>query len=373
MLLVTRSYPSVDNLYQYPFVHRRVLAYLDRGHSVLVFRLTGQAALRHLFEGVICHSGDAEALAACARDFGPDVIAAHGLSETMWEALAPLETLPMRFWLHGSEIPAFFRAKAMAIARPDERALALRQVAERAAFWQAMLGSRRAFKLVFPSQSAVTMFKEDIGGLLLDQDYRVIANPIDTDLFAYLPKTSEQRRSILSIRPYDSSTYGNDLAVEAINLLSRRADFACLRFTFIGDGPLFEETLAPLRRFTNVRIERRFLLQSEIALQHRTHGIFLVPTRLDTQGVSRDEAMSSGLVPVTNDLPVVREFADEQCCGLAPPENPHALAREVAAMLDDPGLFARRSEAAAATVRASRSHSRVTTAELQFLREAVDG
>jgi glycosyltransferase involved in cell wall biosynthesis len=36
-----------------------------------------------------------------------------------------------------------------------------------------------------------------------------------------------------------------------------------------------------------------------------------VPSRTDTQGVSRDEAMSSGLVPVTNAVAAIPEFVDD--------------------------------------------------------------
>ena len=38
ILVLTRSYPAPGDLYQYPFVHRRVLAYARAGHEVVVFR-----------------------------------------------------------------------------------------------------------------------------------------------------------------------------------------------------------------------------------------------------------------------------------------------------------------------------------------------
>ncbi len=55
-------------------------------------------------------------------------------------------------------------------------------------------------------------------------------------------------------------------------------------FHFVGDGPLFDVTLEPVRGLPNVRVERRFLSHDEIARMHRQFGVFLVPTRMDAQG-----------------------------------------------------------------------------------------
>jgi len=374
ILVVTRSYPAPRDLYQYPFVHRRVLAYAAASHDVAVFRPAAQAGLTsHLFDTVTCHSGDAGAFQEFVAGWQPTTIAAHGFSEQMWPWLEPVsKTIPILAWLHGSEIPEFFRRKAVRIADPAARAKALDAVRKRCDFWIRFLGSRPAlFRLVFVSNSAVELARQDFGEMLGARDFTVIPNPIDTDLFAYQPKAPEDRLRILMIRPFDSLTYGNDLAVSAILRLAGRKGFDRLRFTIIGDGPLFDETLRPLSGLAEVRVERRFLTQAEIAAEHRRHGIFLVPTRLDTQGVSRDEAMASGLVPVTNLIPAVAEFTDATCAGLAPPDDANGLAEVLWAMNEDPALFLRRSQAAAERVRRQSGHRRIIAAELDLLEEAA--
>jgi glycosyltransferase involved in cell wall biosynthesis len=374
ILVVTRSYPAPGDLYQYPFVHRRVLAYRALGHEVAVFRPNGGEQCTAEFEGVSWQSGGPADLAAVAGRWSPDVIAAHGLSEAMWPAVSQLDSIGIRAWLHGSEIPAFFRRKAELIADAVERDRALTQVEERRTFWRGLLADAPPkLKLIFPSKGAVSLAREDMGDRLGDIRYDILPNPIDTELFRYAPKPAEQRWSVLSIRPYDSPSYANDLAVAAVKRLSTRRGFDRLRFTFIGDGPLFEDTLRPVREIPNVTIRRTFLTQREIAEEHRGHGIFLVPTRLDTQGVSRDEAMASGLVPVTNDLPVVREFADEKCAALAAPDDSTGLADELWRMVEDPELFQRRSTAAAERVRWQSGNERIIPAELALLAEAADG
>jgi len=376
ILLLTRSYPEDGDLYQYPFVHRRVLAYRAEGHDVLVFR-QGQdsGASRHVFDGVECLTGGPETFEAATEQFEPDVIAAHGFCETMWPVLRRAAgAVPVRAWLHGSEIPAFFRTKAECIAEPTARARALAAVERRRHFWRGFLGDPPPrFGLVFVSASAVAMMREDVGAQLDDIGVSIIPNPIDTDLFAYRCKSPDDRFAVLSIRPFDSPTYGNDMTVAAIRSLAVREDFERMRFTIIGDGPLFEQTLGPLAGFGNVTVQRRFMGQSEIAIEHAKHGIFMVPTRLDTQGVSRDEAMASGLVPVTNAVSAVPEFVDERCAALAPAEDSGALADALWEMVKDPGLFQSRSVAAAERVRRQSGQDRVIPAELALLEEAARG
>lgn len=376
ILVLTRSYPEDGDLYQYPFVHRRVLAYRAAGHRTAVFRQRpGESQSAHVFDGVECVSGGAAAFDRKVAEWRPHVIAAHGFCDTMWPMASGLcGRVPIRGWLHGSEIPAFFRAKALGIADPDRRALTLAAVDQRVRFWTDFLSTpRKDFGLVFVSNSAVAMMREDVGDLIDRADVAVIPNPIDTDLFSYRPKAADDRLSVLSIRPFDSPSYGNDMSVAAIRTLARRPGFDAMRFTIIGDGPLFDEVLEPLLSLPNVAIQRRFLGQREIAAEHARHGIFLVPTRLDTQGVSRDEAMASGLVPVTNAVAAVTEFADDSCAALAPPDDSEGLADALWAMVLDPELFASRSSAAAIRIRRQRGHEQVIASELLLLEEAARG
>src|SRR5690606_7695245 len=98
-------------------------------------------------------------------------------------------------------------------------------------------------------------------------------------------------------------------------------------------------------------IRREFLTHEEIAALHREYGVFLVPTRSDTHGVSRDEAMASGLVPVTTDTAAVPEFISPEEGFLAPEEDHLGLAEAIAELYAEPETFLRKSQAAAARVR----------------------
>ena len=112
-------------------------------------------------------------------------------------------------------------------------------------------------------------------------------------MFTYIKKSPEQRKKILSIRPYASKIYANDLMVKVIQKLSKENFFGELQFLIIGDGVLFDKTVAPLRKISNVEIRKTFLRQSEIVELYHEFGMVLIPSRGDTQGVSRDEAIEA--------------------------------------------------------------------------------
>lgn len=248
----------------------------------------------------------------------------------------------------------------------DERTVAKRKSDERMAFWRELLQPIPAnLKLVFVSRFSAEEAMEDLEFRFPEKHYTVIHNPIDTDLFRYERKSADQRKKVLSIRPYASRVYANDLSVKAIQLLSEKPWFKDMEFRMIGDGPLFEETLAPLREFQNVYIEQRFLKQSEIAELHRQYGIFLCPSRMDSQGVSRDEAMSSGLVPITNAVAAIREFVDEKCGILANAEDAEGLASGIAMLHDNPEIFQAFSRAASERVGTQTSSRTIIEKELR--------
>lgn len=102
----------------------------------------------------------------------------------------------------------------------------------------------------------------------------------------------------------------------------------------------------------------------EIAVLHKDYGIFLCSSRWDSHGVFRDEAMASGLVPVTNAVSAIPEFVDDSCGILAPVEDAEAMARGVARLYEQPLTFSAMSQAAAKRVRKQRDAQKVIRAEL---------
>ena len=372
VLVLSNIYPSYDNLYRNMFVHSRVKAYRKAGLicEVVQMNLRVKDGYRE-FDGIDVFDGGSNALARALESGKIDTVCVHFLDRNMWGVLREYaDKVRVLVWVHGAEIQPWHRREYNCISAA-EREAAMTQSAERMEFWREVFGSLDNMRLhfVFVSRYFAEEVMEDYGLRLPENHYSVIHNGIDTELFAFVPKSSKQRKKILSIRPYASRTYANDLTVRCIQILAKKTFFKKLEFHLLGDGELFDETLRPLRRYSNVKIEKTFLRREQIAKLKREYGIFLVPTRMDSHGVSRDEAMSSGLVPVTNAVAAIPEFVDEHCGILAPPEDAVAMAEGIERLYYDPDLFERMSSAAAARVRRQSAAALTVEQDLRLIRQ----
>ena len=368
-LLLTNHYPSYDDLYRNGFVHSRVCGYRQRGVQMDIFRLRPDEAVSyHEFEDINVITASQEALHQMLSSGRYKTVLVHFLSPAMWAVLQHhIDRVKVFVWMHGAEFQPWHRRD---FDHQTEEQLAGTKVRsdKRMAFWRELLQAVPAnLKLVFVSRYFAEEVMEDLGFRIPKAHYAVIHNPINTDVFRYEKKSPDQRKKALSISSYASRKYATDLNAKAIELLSSKPWFYDMEFRLIGDGPLFENTVAPLRRFKNVYIEQRFLKHDEIAALHKEYGIFLCPTRWDSHGVSRDEAMSSGLVPVTNAVAAIPEFVDGQCGIVASAEDAAAMAKGIAMLYEQPLKFSAMSEAAAKRVRDQRGAQKVICAELALV------
>jgi len=370
VLVLSNHYPSPDALYRNMFVHKRLTLYKESGHVYDVVRMNIYAkdGFRE-FEGINVVEGQAETLDAILKNGDISTICVHFLDSHMWGVLKNyLDTKRIIIWIHGSEIQPWWR-RSFNYRTEAEIEKAKKESEIRMQFWAEVfaIASKVNIHFVFVSNYFAKQIMEDYKINLLPEKYSVIHNCIDTDLFCYKKKIPEQRKKILSIRPYTSNTYANDLMVKCIQELAKKDFFKQLEFRLIGNGELFDSTLAPLKKYRNVVTEKRFLRQEDISSLHKEYGIFLTPTRMDTQGVSRDEAMSSGLVPVTNAVAAIPEFVDENSAILAPSEDYMVMAQGIEKLYHDPQLFLELSKNAAKRVRCQSSKEFTIDEEIKLI------
>lgn len=350
ILLLTNCYPQYDNLYSCGFIHSRVKMYQEQGSQVDVFRLSMDDVVPYReFENIDVCTGTTTLLEQTLKNGQYEHVLVHFLSPHMWEVLQKyLDTIKITVWIHGIEIQPWYRRSFEFENVTAKDKMAIEDISHRKIkFWQAILNKNHEnLRYVFVSSHFRQECEEDLEmNFPTDQTF-VIHNYINTNQFVYTPKQREDRLNILSIRPYVNNTYANDLTVKAILLLSTEVFFDELKFTIIGDGMLFDKLTSPLRNFKNVILKKKFLSQSEIAQLHKQNGIFLVPTRMDSQGVSRDEAMASGLVPITNNVAAIPEFVDETCGMVVPAEDYVGLANAMKDLYYNPEKFLALSKAA---------------------------
>lgn len=370
-LVLTKQYPAYDDLYKYGFLHSRIRAYQNEGVGVDVFRLnTSEDKIYREFEDVDVASGDAELLDATLALGRYKHVLVHLLDRQMWEVLKKhVDKVKVTIWLHGAEIQAWQRRayefptmKAADIERQKKLS------ANRMRLWKEVFSTpTENLHYVSVSQNFMDEVEEDVGLAPAKKQVSIIHNFIDGNVFAYTPKRQEGRKRVLSIRPYASKKYANDLSAAAIVALSTRPCFKDMEFMMVGDGDLFDEITAPLTGFSNVTLHRGFMSHAEIAALHKSYGIFLTPTRMDSQGVSRDEAMSSGLVPVTSRVAAIPEFVDDACGFMAPDEGHLELANAIEVLYNDPDRFVKMSAAAAKRVRMQSGFDQTIAREIALI------
>ncbi|WNB85201.1 glycosyltransferase family 4 protein [Cellulomonas sp. ATA003] len=359
VLLVANAYPSDGSLYRNAFIHRRVLAYLDAGITVEVFYLHPPVTepYAYVFDGVRVTVGNAAAYEHRIAEQPYRAVLVHFASPDMVQPIvrhAP--GTPVIVWVHGFEAEAWHRRWFTFTGSAAEIRAA---VAKDDTYYRGQLTFMAWLLTTDELDVQVVHVSEWFRRHVVEPDVgvptrrpHVIPNVVDTDLFPYVPKRPDDRLRILSVRPYASRKYANDQTVAAIVELSTRPFFDRLAFTVRGEGALFDQTVRPLADLANVSVERGFLRQEDIATLHADHGVFLAPTRFDSQGVSMCEAMSSGLVPVSTRITAIPEFVEDRVSGmLARPEDPVDLADQIELLYYNPELYLSLSERAATRTR----------------------
>ncbi|KAB1640828.1 glycosyltransferase family 4 protein [Gulosibacter chungangensis] len=363
-LVVVEVYPREGAEYGNGFVHRRVKLYQEGGAEVHV-AVVSRNATSEIFEydGVTVIAGQGQELAALLQRHEYESVSTHFMSEYLWQKMAPyLDGQRLYCYIHGFEARRWVRSLhnyRSSDALERELATSLR----RQQFWRRVLAHPNGpVKYVFVSQWWRNAAQEDLELTIPTSKTEVIHNLVDTSLFRYMPKSADQRFKILWVRTANNFNYGSDIAVRVLKALRETPYWSKLDVKIVGDGRYFGEFESTFAEDANVHINRGFINQTEIARLHREYGIFLVPTRLDTQGVSRDEAMASGLVPITNAVAAVPEFVNDEVAVLAGPEDVEGMVAGMIALFKSAERFQKMSRLASERV-ASQSGPRQTVAK----------
>jgi glycosyltransferase involved in cell wall biosynthesis len=375
-LIITNAYPHEDQLYRNGFIHRRVKSYLEEGLKIDVFVLhpAYKTPEKYIYEDVPVYRGTEESLRTLLKYKAHKKALIHFVNPQMVEAIKETnDKLPIITWIHGFETEAWHRRWFNFLESPES----LRRILDMADnYYVDQLSFMNWFyqtdELDITFVHISKWFKEHIAECDARAESRhavIIPNVIDNDLFNYKEKPVEYRKKILSIRPYASRKYANDLSVQAVLELSQRPYFHELEFAFFGDGKLFDETVEPIQGFENVKIHKGFLPQEQIAKMHKEYGVFLCPTRLDSQGVSMCEAMSSGLVPISTDITAIPEFVEHDFSGLLThPENPLDIADAIERLYYNPDVFNRISKQTSISIQNKCSKQVVIKKELEIIK-----
>lgn len=372
LMISVSGLPKQEHLYRNGFVFRRLAAYKQAGLKMDAFGyVKGADACRYSYEGIALYEGNGFALLEMCRRKKYRKILVHFMNESVYFILKKAygNKLPeIIVWAHGADVLRWdrrrFNYSEERIAKENE--LLNSQSEEKMVFWRELF-HQTGFSFIFVSKWLLETVCHDVGAYP-DRRY-IIPNYIDEELFSYVPKTPKMRKKILLIKSHQTPMYATDVAQRTILLLSEQPYFQELQFELYGDGILFEQHFKELliRRFPNVNIYRQYIPQTEIVERHRENGIFLCPTRQDTHGVSMCEAMSSGLVVVTNDVAAIPEYMDGSAGKLCGYEDAAGMAEAIRELYEAPGEFMRLSQAAAEKVRSQCGYEKTIRKEVALI------
>jgi len=376
VLALVNQYPEYSDLYRNAFIHSRVKAYKEHGTNVDVVKI-GPRFNKGFYEfnGVDVTTGeDYSELHTMIANGNYKAILVHFLNKQGWGVLKEYAAkIPVIVWIHGFEIQPYHR-REYNFRNDEERERAIRASNDRSAFWRDLFKSKNEnVHFVFVSQYFADEVMKDLEVKLDSWQYSIIHNFVDTAVFEYIPRVESDRLKLLSIRSFASPKYANDLTVKALLELSARPFFKELSIKIVGDGVLFDQTVEPLKKFPNVALEKGFLSVSEYQKIFKEYGVFITPTRWDSQGVSRDEAMASGLVAISNRIAGVPEFVDDTCGILVDPEDYIGIANSIERLYKEPDWYLQLSSAAAARVRRQNGLNNTILRELMLISELLGG
>lgn len=278
------------------------------------------------------------------KNWNADIIAVHLVSQALLPFLLQLKK-PMVFFVHGYEVLSW-RRRMMNYTKPGDFPYLAKFFLENRKQRKEMrrlvrfVANKNDISFVFVSNWLRNAAEMDLK--IRFANYQVIPNGVDLDVFSKRSKVDASRTKILVIRSFRARNYANDITIDAILLLSRQPVFSQLEFTIYGEGYLFKELTDKVKHFSNVTLNNFFVPNSDLPAIHEQFGIFLAPSRLDTQGVSTCEAMASGLVPITSAVGGIPEFTQDglDCFHVSTAEE---MARKVEFLQDHPEVFLRMS------------------------------
>jgi glycosyltransferase involved in cell wall biosynthesis len=375
MLVFCDNYPRPGPGYADSFVRVRLESYLrslDADIVVVKLRRMPTDEENYVFNGVKVQLHTRESLPVLLKTFQPDVMLAHFIQAYLCRTLPALTDAPLLTWVHGEEALSWtrriFYLRTLGIKGflkyVASNTVQRHQMAK--LFRRANCSEGRS-QFIFVSEWMRRIAEADVGVRL--KHCNIIPNFVDNNFFQQVPKCPGDNRKILLIRSFNSAKYANDIAIAAIEKLSRDyKGFERLQFTIVGEGKLWDELTARIR-FHNVTLINRSLDHEEIRSLHASHGVFLCPTRQDAQGVSMCEAMSSGLVPVASDNTAIPEFLSKHEGYLC--KSVSEVAAAMAELADNDILFIEKATAAARAIRARTGYEGTIDKEIRLIKSVV--
>lgn len=342
-LIISPGYPSNNNKYLFSFVHSRVKEYKKNKFNVDVVAINDHENLNfYEYENIKACSGGYNFLRNLLQIKKYKNIIIHYLKREYTQILdaTDLSETNVYIFAHGGDL--IYRDMKILTTKYFERTLPFKtEEKEEHANLDEILNRYNDMpnvKFVFGTHWSKQ--RSEKTNRINFKNSIVIPNVVNDKIFKFKKRTQEQRKRILILRKFDNvNTYGIDTNVRAILHLSKSEIFKDLEFNIYGDGDYHEELLAPLKKFSNVKIYKKFLSHEEMQKIFLDHGIGLFATRYETQGITAAEAAMSGLVVLSSNVCAVNEVFGSDLDNLFGADDYEMYSEKIKELYNNPTAF----------------------------------
>ena len=254
-------------------------------------------------------------------------------------------SFPFLLFIHGVEAQSIFKSRADDISLLNPKSIARwiyrdYYLLKRFSKILKKISEAKPSAIITPSKWMAKDVEFNTG-IDISNAATIIPNGIDTELFHYRDDLWKNKGKILSLRPlYYKGKYATDLFIKTA-LISQDTN----KFYLYGRGPdekLIKEIIKNSNSANKILLNSQFIENSIIPSIHANHGIYYAVTRMDAQGVSMCEAMSSGLPVISFGTCAIPEFVINNESGyLIAPYDIRAANEKINELWDSKSTFER--------------------------------
>lgn len=320
LVIITSRYPRKNNPYNHMFVHVRAKYFQKMNVDVNVF-VPSKSTSTYEFDGIKVHQLPSKEIISNIKEY--DLTYLHLLNTyfliksggyLIYQYLKK-NKFPFAMYVHGSEIlkyPEYLFDFNFSLRGILKYFYINFWTHSRMKQFVSEANKKNNTLFLFPS-NWMKNHTEKVLNEKLNQ-FEIIPNGIDTNLFKF-SNSFEKRKKLLMIRPLSDIKYGFDLAIEMMRYLP--SDFS---LTIYGKGKFEKqchELISKYKLNGRVSIKNTFIERENLPELFSKYGLFIATTRFDSHGVIMCEAMSSGLLTVSNPVSAIPEFVKDGINGIS--------------------------------------------------------
>jgi glycosyltransferase involved in cell wall biosynthesis len=334
LAIITSRYPSKDNPYNHMFVHTRSLYFIKQKNIKLTVFIPSKIDESYIFENVKVIKTSSQNIAKDILNF--DLTYLHLLNIYLnqklsgWNIYTSIidNNIPCAMYIHGSEAQKYG-------TRNFDYDFSIRETLK--FFYKDFyfipkikkivkaINDRKNSIFLAPSTWMIKEAEENLS--IKFNNFEVIPNGIDTKMFKFY-NLYENRYKLITLRPLESPKYAVDVAIEIMRYLPKE-----FILDIYGKGRFqknYQDLINKYNLENRIKIVNKFIDRKDLNSFFSNYGIALMSTRMDAQGVSMCEAMSSGLLTVSSYSTAIPEFIIDMQNGiLADNNNPKSIAKKI--------------------------------------------